>query len=39
MTRSLSGAFDEGVMDRMLAIELLVGAAGTPGPEAQLRAG
>ena len=33
------GAFDEGVTERMLAIELLVGAAGTPGPEAQLRAG
>ena len=32
-------AFDEGVTDRMLAIEMLIRAAGTPGPAALLRAG
>ena len=32
-------AFDEGVTDRMLAIELLIGAADKPAPHALLRAG
>ncbi len=32
-------AFDEGVTDRMLAIELLIGAADKPAPRALLRAG